>query len=274
MERLRLGRIEVDALTFDGALNAIENLVSARQGGAVFTPNVDHVVQAEDDERLRKAYEAASLSLADGMPLLWASKLLGRPLPAKVSGSDLFEPLMHRAAARGWRVFLLGGCDEQTSQQAAKKLTGLGVNVVGRDCSWISDPTDPHVCATLMKQVQDAQTDLLVVALGAPKQELLIHHSRTVLGRTVAVGLGATLEFFTGRTQRAPRWMSERGLEWLYRLSREPGRLWRRYLLRDPAFARIVATMMWQRRFPARLPARLLSRAPQVPLRTAPSPAE
>lgn len=159
-------------------------------------------------------------------------------------------------------MFLLGGCDEETSQQAAKKLTELGVNVVGRDCSWISDPTDPAVCASLMQQVQDAQTDLLVVALGAPKQELLIHHSRTVLGRTVAVDLGATLEFFTGRKLRAPRWMSERGLEWLYRLSREPGRLWRRYLLRDPAFARIVATMMWQRRFPARLPAGERGRAP------------
>lgn len=245
MERLRIGKLEVDPLTFDGAVEAINRLVDRGTGGAVFTPNVDHVVQCEHDARLREAYEAAALSLADGMPLLWAARILGRPLPAKVSGSDLFEPLMQRAAEKGWRVFLLGGCDEETSAQAAAKLKAMGVNVVGRDCSWISDPTNPDVCVALMKQVTEARTDLLVVALGAPKQELLIHHSRNVLRGTVAVGLGATLEFFTGRIKRAPRWMSERGLEWLYRLTREPGRLWRRYLLRDPAFGRIVINQLF-----------------------------
>lgn len=253
MERLQLGSIEVDPVTFEGAIDAIDALVSSGAGGAVFTPNVDHVVQAEEDERLRSAYASAALSLADGAPLLWAAKLLGRPLPAKVSGSDLFEPLMRRAAAKKWRVYLLGASTLDTAKAAADKLVEMGVNVVGFSSPWVTDPTDVQHCVGLMQQVQSVDADLLIVAMGAPKQELLIHTGRAALGKTVAIGLGATLEFFTGKTQRAPRWMSNAGFEWLYRLMQEPGRLWKRYLLRDPAFFRIIARTMLQRRRPALL---------------------
>src|SRR5262245_45335736 len=107
--RLRLGHVPVDAVTFDGALHAIAQLVERRQGGYVLTPNVDHVVRADFDPALRDAYHHANLSLADGMPILWASQLLGQPLPAKVSGSDLIDPLMALAAKRNWRVYMLGG---------------------------------------------------------------------------------------------------------------------------------------------------------------------
>src|ERR1700742_1328204 len=109
VERIRMGRLPIDAVDFAGALNVIEDLVQARAGGMVFTPNVDHVVLAEKDERLRAAYARVSLSLVDGVPVLWASRLLGHPLPEKVSGSDLVLPLVERAAARGWRLYLLGG---------------------------------------------------------------------------------------------------------------------------------------------------------------------
>ena len=107
MERFRLGAIAVDCLTFAQALDAVEGLVG--RGGRVFTPNVDHVVRAASDARLREADGAADLSLGDGMPLVWASRLLGPPLPERVAGSDLVLPLMERAARRGWRVYLLGG---------------------------------------------------------------------------------------------------------------------------------------------------------------------
>jgi len=107
--RVRFGNLWVDALSFPEALAEIERLVDGGLGASVFTPNVDHVVTAEDDEAFREAYAAASLSLADGQPLIWASRLLGAPLPAKISGSDLVLPLMELAARRRWRVYLLGG---------------------------------------------------------------------------------------------------------------------------------------------------------------------
>ena len=107
--RLRLGRIPIDVVSFGGALDRIEGLIAAGQGGYVVTPNIDHVVLAEDHPGFRDAYEGASLSLVDGQPLVWVSRLLGEALPEKISGSDLILPLMERAAVRRWRVYLLGG---------------------------------------------------------------------------------------------------------------------------------------------------------------------
>src|SRR5262245_29386692 len=107
--RLRIGRGWVDNLTFDEALAAIEKLVDRKQGGAVFTPNVDHVVKAASNDAFARAYGRASLSLADGMPLVWVSPLLGCPLPERVAGSDLLLPILQLAARRSWRVYLLGG---------------------------------------------------------------------------------------------------------------------------------------------------------------------
>src|SRR5205807_3537335 len=126
--RVQIGDLAVDALTFAQALDAIEALIG--RGGAVFTPNVDHVVMAETNAEFRAAYSAAGLCLADGMPLVWASRLLGRPLPEKVSGSDLLMPLMELAAVRGWRVYLLGGAPG-AAEKAAEVFRARGVKVAG-----------------------------------------------------------------------------------------------------------------------------------------------
>lgn len=239
--RLRLGGAFLDELTFAGALDAIEALVNARAGGSVFTPNVDHVVTLEGNAAFREAYAAASLCLVDGMPVLWASRLLGLPLPEKVSGSDLVMPLMERAAARGWRVFLTGGAPG-VAAQAAEVLRGRGVNVVGVNAPRIApSPGEADESATAAAEVAAARPDLVLVAFGAPKQELWIHRHRTTLGPAVCVAVGASLDFVTGRVQRAPQWVSRVGLEWAYRLAQEPGRLWRRYLVNDPLFLLILA---------------------------------
>lgn len=237
--RIDIGRIGVDVVDSQAALDRIAGLVEGREGGNVFTPNVDHVVQAEVNEAFRDAYTASALRLADGMPVVWASRLLGTPLPERVAGSDLFAPLMAKAAHHGWRVFLLGALPG-VAEEAAAKLQAQGVNVVGIENGHIPDPRDPAARAPITARIRAARTELLVVALGAPKQELWMHAARAELGGAVAIGLGATLDFFVGRSKRAPRWMARAGLEWLYRLASEPRRLWRRYLMRDPAFAWIV----------------------------------
>ena len=247
MGEVVFGRIAVDRVTFTEAIDAIEGLVAARRGGAVFTPNVDHVVLAETDDAFCEAYRAASLRLADGMPLVWASRLLGLPLPEKVSGSDLVWPLMQRAAVRGWRVYLCGG-GPGVAEAAAQHLEyALGVTLCGVDAPWVSDPADPRAFEPIARRIVAAKADLALFAFGAPKQELLIHRCRAELGSTVALGIGAALDFIAGTVRRAPRWMSRCGLEWLYRLSREPRRLWRRYLLRDPKFLAIALRSWWRR---------------------------
>jgi N-acetylglucosaminyldiphosphoundecaprenol N-acetyl-beta-D-mannosaminyltransferase len=245
---LTIGTLPVDSLTMEGALSRVEQLVAKGEGGSVFTPNVDHVVLADEDADLRSAYSRVSLSLADGMPMLWASRLLGKPLPEKVSGSDFVPLLLERAAERGWRVYFLGGAPGVAKLARDKLRERLPrLDVVGVAAPRI-DPGDPlEVRDRLVDRVRATGPDLVLVALGAPKQEVWIDGARDALRPAVLLGVGASLDFVAGTVARAPRWMSNSGLEWLYRLSREPRRLWRRYLVRDPKFIVILGRSMRSR---------------------------
>ena len=244
-QRVRIGALKVDVLNLAGALDAIDALVAAKAGGTVFTPNVDHVVQVEHDPRFRAAYDQVSLSLVDGMPLLWAARLLKTPLPEKVSGSDLILPLMQRAAQRGHRVYFLGGADGAAELAKQKLLVDLpSLQIVGVDPARIDVNGGPEVQAPILERIRAANPDLLLVALGAPKQEIWSHEQRAALGSAVAIGVGASLDFIAGAQTRAPKWMSDSGLEWAYRLAQNPRRMASRYLLRDPEFFGIVARQM------------------------------
>jgi N-acetylglucosaminyldiphosphoundecaprenol N-acetyl-beta-D-mannosaminyltransferase len=249
-QRLQIGRLHVDPVTFEGALDEIAAMVSRGQGGAVFTPNVDHVVMAEHDEAFRRAYESAALSIADGMPILWAARLLGRPLPAKVSGSDLVMPLMERAARLRWRVYILGG-GPGVADKAAERLASRfpQLTIAGTDAPRIDIQAPAATRAPVISRVRAAKPDLVLVALGAPKQELLIAESVDALRPAVLLGIGAAVDFVAGTARRAPRWMSTAGLEWLYRMAQEPRRLWKRYLLRDPEFALILLRDLARERY-------------------------
>ncbi len=252
--RLRLGHVPIDAVTFAGALDAIDALVAAGRGGVVFTPNVDHVVLAERDERFRAAYDTADLSLADGQPLVWSSRLLGAPLPEKVSGSDLLLPLMDLAAARAWRVFLLGAGPGVAEAAAERLRRERGVDVVGTAAPFVRagpGEADPEGDAAALA-IQRARPHLVLVAFGAPKQELWMHRRREALAPAVLLGIGASLDFVAGRARRAPRWVSRAGLEWLWRLVREPRRLWRRYLVDDPRFLAVLWRTFRERRAASR----------------------
>lgn len=247
--RVRIGGVPIDALTLEEAIDAVDQLVARRRGGSVFTPNVDHIVLCQDDAALRAAYQAASLSLVDGMPVLWASRLLGRPLPEKVSGSDLVVPLARHGAARGWKFFLLGGAPG-VAERAKKRLEDdiEGIRVVGTLAPSIDMRARSATRADVVGVVRDSGADVVFVGLGAPKQELWIHESVEALRPAVMLGIGATLDFLAGAVPRAPAWMSRGGLEWLYRLAREPRRLWKRYLVRDPRFVAVLIEELLQGR--------------------------
>jgi len=238
---VQIGGVPLDSVTLDGAISAIELLVSSGQGGAVFTPNVDHVIEFTKNARLRQAYASCDLSLVDGMPILWASRLLGRALPEKVSGSDLVEPLLTRAASLGWRVFLLGGQEGVAALAQARLAESTpGLSIVGTLAPRV-DMTQPKESRDeILRAIGATRPHIVLVAFGAPKQELWIHEARTALAPAVLLGVGASLDFIAGTLPRAPAWVSRSGLEWLYRLSREPKRLWKRYLLRDPLFLAIL----------------------------------
>ena len=202
-KRLRIGKLWVDVLRFEEALDAVEALVLAGQGGNVFTPNVDHVVSVETNHAFAQAYERAALCVADGMPLVWGSRLLGRPLPERVAGSDLVLPLLERAAQRGWRVFFLGADDGVADKAADVVRKRFGTNVVGTDSPRITlgDTAQLEHIAT---QLNAAQPHLVLMAFGAPKQELLMDALRERIRPAVCLGIGASLDFIAGTLKRAP----------------------------------------------------------------------
>lgn len=236
--RVRIGQIWFDRLTFAQAVAAVERLIDGGHGGVVFTPNTDHLVRAEDDQALREAYLGADLAFVDGMPIVWASRLLGTPLPERIAGSDLAPALLKRAARSGRRVYLLGALPA-VANKAAANLSAKGVTVVG--------VASPAIGLTPLEDEEQivagicmARPDLVLVALGSPKQELFIHRCAARLAPAVCLGVGATIDFLAGRFRRAPRWMSRAGLEWFFRLLQEPRRLARRYLWDDPRFVMVV----------------------------------
>jgi N-acetylglucosaminyldiphosphoundecaprenol N-acetyl-beta-D-mannosaminyltransferase len=167
--------------------------------------------------------------------------MLGRPLPEKISGSDLVLPLMERAAREGWRVYILGGAPG-VGTLAAERLAERypGIIIAGTDSPRIDMDAPASSRAPVLGRVRAAKADLVLVALGAPKQELFIAEAGPELRPAVLLGIGAAVDFIAGTATRAPQWMSKAGLEWLFRLAQEPRRMWRRYLLRDPEFLFIV----------------------------------
>jgi len=240
-DRIQIGQLPVDVVDMAGTLDAIEDLVQAGNGGTVFTPNVDHIMVAEKNERFRQAYRRVSLSLVDGVPVLWAARLLGQPLPEKVSGSDLVIPLLARAAQRHWRVFLLGGAPgagERASARLREQFPEL--KVVGVDAPRVdlAAPRDERLA--LAQRVAATRPDLVLVGFGAPKQEIFCDETLDAFKPAVLVCVGASIDFIAGVTRRAPAWMSRCGLEWTYRLAQEPRRLAARYLLRDTQFLFVV----------------------------------
>jgi N-acetylglucosaminyldiphosphoundecaprenol N-acetyl-beta-D-mannosaminyltransferase len=241
--RVRFGRLWVDALAFDEALAAVRDLVGRGKGGAIFTPNVDHVVMADRHSGLRRAYRRASLSFADGMPLVWTSRLLGRRIPEKLSGSDMIIPIVQLAAAQDWGVYFLGGMPgvPGAAEMAAERLhSEFGVRIVGVDPAFVSMDGDAPGDAAVVDRVRAARPDIVFVALGAPKQELWIARSLDAIRPAVAIGCGASLDFISGHVSRAPSWVSNAGFEWAYRLMQDPRRLWKRYLIRGPRFIGIL----------------------------------
>ena len=248
-DRVPFGRIHVDVVSFDEAVSAIVELAKARRGGTVVTPNVDHVVMADTDDALKAAYDNADLSLADGKPLIWLAQAMKRPLPGKVSGSDLLRPLVARAAAEGLSCFFFGGKDG-IAQKAADILVQENpkLRVAGCHSPPFGFEKNPEQDAAAVDVVKRANPDLLFLALGAPKQELWMTKHKQALAPAVSLGIGASLDFIAGVVKRAPPWMSDAGLEWLYRLGQEPKRMFERYIVRDSAFVGIAAKTWRQHR--------------------------
>jgi N-acetylglucosaminyldiphosphoundecaprenol N-acetyl-beta-D-mannosaminyltransferase len=215
--------------TFDQALDRIDRLVAARRPSFFITANLNYAMLADADDRLKRVNEKAAFLLADGMPLVWWSRLGRRPLPERVAGADLIYGMCERAARHGHRVYFLGagpGVAEEAAAALTKRYPGL--QVVGVECPpfRLLSPAEQEEQAA---RIRAARPDVLFVAFGQPKGELWMADWIDRLGVPVAVQVGATLDFVAGRVRRSPRWMQKTGVEWVYRMAQEPSRLAGRY---------------------------------------------
>jgi N-acetylglucosaminyldiphosphoundecaprenol N-acetyl-beta-D-mannosaminyltransferase len=213
---------------------AVETILDARahdRGGLVLTPNLEHLSRFRASSEVRAAFGAAELVVADGMPLVWASRLQRTPLPERVAGSDLIWSLSAAAAERGRSVFLLGG-EPGAADRAAGVLRerAPGLEIAGVECPTVEPGRDAELDAAAA-HVGRTRPDLVYVGLPLRKQLHAVRRLRAASPRSWFLGLGASLSFVAGDTARAPVWMRRTGLEWTWRLSQEPSRLWRRYLV-------------------------------------------
>jgi N-acetylglucosaminyldiphosphoundecaprenol N-acetyl-beta-D-mannosaminyltransferase len=248
--RIGVGRALIDNCSSEQVCASI--IAHAQNRGKpayVITPNAQHIVLLENDRRFQDVYAHADLVIPDGVSLLIAARLYGRSLQQRIAGVDLFKALCGHAAEADLHVFLLGG-RPGSAELAAMALKGDHPTLT---CTTYCPPLGFEQSADELKQTADAitsaQPDILFAALGAPKQEYWIYEHGLQLSVPVCIGVGGSFEIVGGVVPRAPLWTQNIGCEWLYRLCREPRRMWRRYLFGNLEFAAIVLRQRLRRAF-------------------------
>lgn len=241
--RMKFLNTEIDNLTMQESLEIIDELINRKNPSYVVTPNVDHIVKLEEDTEFQEVYENADLILTDGMPLIWISKMKKTPIKEKVSGSDLFPKVCELASKKGYRLFLLGAA-EGVADIAAKNLKEKynGLNVVGTYSPSYGFEKNEDEINHIINIVREAKPDILAVGLGAPKQEKFIYKYKDKLNVPISLAIGASIDFEAGNINRAPKWMQNIGLEWFYRLCKEPKRMFKRYIIDDLKIVKIALT--------------------------------
>ncbi|MEM7454771.1 MAG: WecB/TagA/CpsF family glycosyltransferase [Planctomycetota bacterium] len=256
--------IKIDALNMNQAVQRLRFWISDDEtaGGKscryVVTPNVDHTVLLSENADFKTSYDSADMILADGHPIIWASRLLRQPLPERVPGSELVPRMFDSfnsqqvGGARPLRVFLLGAATG-VARQAAENMKKTWPNV--ETCGVYSPPLGFEKCefesSYILGRIELCRPDVVVVGLGAPKQELWVHKHRKQINASAALCVGATIDFLAGEKKRAPVWMQKSGIEWLHRMCSEPRRLVKRYAKDAWIFPQLVLRQMFRGQQPA-----------------------
>lgn len=249
-----IGRLAINRLGMEEAaqlsLRHVRAVRSERSvGGAIhiFGVNAQVATLVQEDQRFAEAVASATVMYPDGISVVIAARLLGRPLKSRIPGGELMELLCQEGAKEGFSAYFLGGLPgaaEKTAEVLQARYPGL--KIAGAQCPPFNFETDPEESAQVIKSIQATSPDMLFVGLGVPKQELWIADNSAVLPVGLAFPVGAAFDTTAGLRKRAPMWARRTGTEWLYRLVMEPRRLWRRYLIGNTAFAMMILTQ-WMR---------------------------
>ena len=234
MKKIKLLNTYVNNVSMQETTDAIEALIHADKKSYVVAVNVDVILKIEQDTLLKELTDKADMVLVDGKPLIWISKIHKKPIKAKISGSDLVPRLCEISAKKGYTMFILGGMDgiaEKAKKRLEKKLPGI--KIVGTYAPPFGFEKDEQELAKINNMISEAHPELLITCFGCPKQEKFIYNNIDKYDAKVSVCAGATVDFLAGNVKRAPKWMSEHGLEWFYRFLQEPKRMFKRYFVDD-----------------------------------------
>jgi N-acetylglucosaminyldiphosphoundecaprenol N-acetyl-beta-D-mannosaminyltransferase len=236
--------VEVANLTEAEAISFIDRLVGETGPHYAAVVNAAKIVAANEDGELKRALLEADLVTADGMSIVWASRVLGQPLKQRVTGIDLFERLVERAAERGWSVYFLGAREESVLGVVSRLSREIpNLRVAGYRNGYFAADESQYIA----QSIRLSNADLLFVAIGSPGQEFWIVEHLKETGVSFALGVGGSFDHLSGLVPRAPEWMQRSGLEWLHRLIHEPRRLWKRYLVGNLAFIWLLAKQLASR---------------------------
>lgn len=241
MKKQALLNTYINDVTMLETISAIEQMIREDKKSYVVAINVDVVMKIENDAYLKKVVDEADMVLVDGKPLVWISKMYGKPLKGKISGSDMVPCLCRVAAKNGYKIFIIGG-KEGVAETARGKLENdlPGIQIVGTYAPSFGFEKDEDELDKINRMISDAKPDLLIACLGCPKQEKWIYENIEKYDAKVSICAGATVDFLAGNVKRAPRWMSEHGLEWFYRFLQEPKRMFKRYFIDDVKIVKLI----------------------------------
>jgi N-acetylglucosaminyldiphosphoundecaprenol N-acetyl-beta-D-mannosaminyltransferase len=227
----------IDRLDMEQTLERVDSLISSRQFAQHVAINAAKLVAMKQDAELAEIIRRCELVSADGQSIVWASKLLGDPLPTRVAGIDLMHELLARAEQRGYRVFILGAKPDVLARACESIMADHPrLQLVGARDGYFGEDEDAEVA----EQVRAARPDILFVAISSPKKEFWLGRYGRHIDVPFVMGVGGSIDVVAGVARRAPRPLQVLGLEWAYRLAQEPGRLWRRYLTTNGSFALLV----------------------------------
>ena len=234
MEKQKLLNTYVNNVDMNETLSAIDNMIESGEKKYVVAINVDVVMKIENDPYLKKITDSADMVLVDGKPLVWISKLHKKPVKAKISGSDLVPLLCAEGASKGYSLFIIGGKDGIAEKAKLKlKQQYPEINIVGTYAPPFGFEKDEKELGKINNMISEKKPDLLIACFGCPKQEKWIYENYQKYDAKVSICAGATVDFLAGNVNRAPKWMSDHGLEWFYRFLQEPKRMFKRYFVDD-----------------------------------------
>lgn len=246
-KKVELLGCDVNKLTMDSALEYSQNLIAAGGTGHVATVNVSMLMAMRKDPELKQYIQNSELTLADGQPLIWLSRILGTPLNGRVAGIDYCAEVIKLAAQKNYKVCLLGAtqCVNRKVQNKFKNLYP-DLEIVGSRDGYFS----AHEAGAAAQMIADSGADILIVAMGSPRQEDFIQSHWKTLGVKLAIPVGGSFDVWAGLRKRAPIWMQQAGLEWVYRMSQEFRRLAPRYAITNTQFLWHASAALFQLKFP------------------------